>query len=170
MTSPYFSKYYKGFLLQQGPRGITIVNAPTLGNGAPTFPGPYGDFGVAEHVVDGILRDSKAELAKLSRKSESVQDYQPVYNINNTVEENPGIISRIFSIIFLPITLPFKILEWIINLLLEIIAIPFKIIGWAFDIAVKLVVIGIIIFIVNLILEANGLVHIDWSFLNEFFN
>jgi hypothetical protein len=170
MASPYFSKYYKGFLLQDGPRGVTIVNAPNWVSSGSLTPGPYSGFIVAENVVDRmILHDPQANIAKSRLKSESVQDYQPVYN-SNIEAEHPGIISRIFTIIFLPITLPFKILEWIINLLLEIIAIPFKIIGWVFDIAIKLVVIGIIVFIVNLILEANGLVHIDWSFLNAFFN
>lgn len=59
MTGAYFSRYYKGFLLQQTDKGWIIVNAPTRTPAGPLSPGPYSTYGIAEHVVDRIIQDSE---------------------------------------------------------------------------------------------------------------
>ena len=59
MNGAYFSRYYKGFLLQQTDKGWIIVNAPTRTPAGPLSPGPYSTYGIAEHVVDRIIQDSE---------------------------------------------------------------------------------------------------------------
>ena len=59
MNGAYFSRYYKGFLLQQTDKGWVIVNAPTRTPAGPLSPGPYSTYGIAEHVVDRIIQDSE---------------------------------------------------------------------------------------------------------------
>ena len=59
MNGAYFSRNYKGFLLQQTDKGWIIVNAPTRTSTGPLSPGPYSTYGIAEHVVDRIIQDSE---------------------------------------------------------------------------------------------------------------
>lgn len=59
MTTSYFSRYYRGFLLQQTDTGWIIVNAPSRTPAGPLSPGPYSTYGIAEHVVDRIIQDSE---------------------------------------------------------------------------------------------------------------
>ena len=54
----YFSKFYRGFTLQQTEQGWVILNFPRWASDGPVTPGPFGTEGIARHQV-GRLLDSQ---------------------------------------------------------------------------------------------------------------
>lgn len=55
----YYSKTYKGFLIQQSEKGWDIPMLPNWASFGPVSKPPYGTYQIACHVVDLILQHSK---------------------------------------------------------------------------------------------------------------
>jgi hypothetical protein len=54
MGNQYFSKSYRGFLVQQTDKGWVVPQLPNWSNG-PVSQGPFSTPGIAEHVIDRVL-------------------------------------------------------------------------------------------------------------------
>lgn len=56
MSDKYFSKVYRGFLIQQTDKGYIVPMLPNWSKG-PVPQGPFSTFGIAEHVIDRVLNN-----------------------------------------------------------------------------------------------------------------
>ena len=56
MSDKYFSRYYKGFLIQQTDKGWVVPMLPNWSNG-PVSQGPFSTYGIAEHVIDRVVEN-----------------------------------------------------------------------------------------------------------------
>lgn len=83
MGDRYFSRTYRGFLLQQTDRGWIVPQLPNWSNG-PVPQGPFSTYGIAEHVIDRVLDNDirQQEMKNPPRKREVVQE--PVYNYSSS--------------------------------------------------------------------------------------
>ena len=83
MGDRYFSRTYRGFLIQQTDRGWIVPMLPNWSNG-PVSQGPFSTFGIAEHVIDRVLdndlRSQQQQNPSPYRKS--VQE--PAYNYSES--------------------------------------------------------------------------------------
>jgi hypothetical protein len=52
--SQYFSKVYRGFLVEQTATGWVVPQLPNWKNG-PVPQGPFSTYGIACHIIDRIL-------------------------------------------------------------------------------------------------------------------
>lgn len=74
----YYSKYYKGFTLQQTSGGWIILNCPNRTAAGPISQGPYGTWMIAAHVVDQIIDADKRYNSSGSLGSSQGDDYEYV--------------------------------------------------------------------------------------------
>lgn len=51
----YFSKFYRGFTIQQTDDGWVILNLPSWASYGPVNQGPFGTYQIACHQVDRLL-------------------------------------------------------------------------------------------------------------------
>lgn len=72
MTDRYFSRYYRGFLLEQTDKGWMIHLQPTRTASGVISPGPYGTMWIARHVVDQII-DEEERHARNNAQSGKIQ-------------------------------------------------------------------------------------------------
>jgi hypothetical protein len=56
MSDKYFSKVYRGFLIQQTSKGYVVPMLPNWSKG-PVPQGPFSTFGIAEHIIDRVLNN-----------------------------------------------------------------------------------------------------------------
>lgn len=81
--SQYFSKVYRGFLIEQTDRGWVIPQLPSWSNG-PVSQGPYSTYQIACGVLDRVLDNSQRETQKSERK-----EPQPTQSFSSSVETGP---------------------------------------------------------------------------------
>lgn len=81
--SQYYSRTYRGFLIEQTARGWVVPQLPNWSNG-PVSQGPFSTYGIAEHVIDRVLdNDLRSHQQKNpSPKREIIQE--PVYNYSES--------------------------------------------------------------------------------------
>lgn len=65
--SQYFSKIYRGFLVEQTDRGWVVPQLPNWSNG-PVSQGPYSTYQIACHVLDRVLDNSQRETSQPQKK------------------------------------------------------------------------------------------------------
>lgn len=58
MQSQYFSKIYRGFLVEQTDKGWVVPQMPSWSRG-PVSQGPYGTYQIACHVLDRVLDEQE---------------------------------------------------------------------------------------------------------------
>ena len=54
-SSRYFSKFYRGFTVQQTEQGWVILNFPNWASYGPVNQGPFGTFQLAYYQIDRLL-------------------------------------------------------------------------------------------------------------------
>lgn len=81
--SQYFSKVYRGFLIEQTDRGWVVPQLPNWSNG-PVSQGPYSTYQIACHVLDRVLDNSQRETQKSERKED-----RPTQSFSSPVETGP---------------------------------------------------------------------------------
>ena len=76
--SQYFSRIYRGFLIEQTASGWIVPQLPTWSNG-PVNQGPYGTYQIACHVLDRVL-DANPDLNenKQEKKKELEKPIEPI--------------------------------------------------------------------------------------------
>lgn len=57
MNDQFYSKFYKGFLVQQTDRGWIIPLLPERTQGGLISPGPYSTYQIACNVVNRVVDD-----------------------------------------------------------------------------------------------------------------
>lgn len=77
--SQYFSKIYRGFLVEQTDRGWVVPQLPNWSNG-PVSQGPYSTYGIACHVLDRVLDNSQRETQQQPKRKES----EPTQNFSSS--------------------------------------------------------------------------------------
>lgn len=89
MSDKYFSRTYRGFLMQQTDTGWIVPQLPNWSNG-PVPQGPFSTYGIAQHVIDRVLDN---DLRQQQQKSQSYQREsapEPVYQYNATQSSGTG--------------------------------------------------------------------------------
>ena len=86
--SQYFSRIYRGFLIEQTDKGWNVPQLPNWSNG-PVAQGPYATYQIACHVLDRVL-DSTPEIQPTTQK----QVIEP------EVTMNPSDFGILFSLLF----------------------------------------------------------------------
>lgn len=81
MTDRYFSRYYRGFLLEQTDKGWIIHLQPTRTASGVISPGPYGTMWIARHVVDQIIDEEERHTRnkEQSGRPQNNEEYEYEY-------------------------------------------------------------------------------------------
>lgn len=85
MTDKYFSRFYRGFTLEQTENGWIIKNCPDRTVAGPLTQGPYSNYLIAQHVVDHIHDADKKYNSSTNFIGSS---YQTVPNDHNEFDNN----------------------------------------------------------------------------------
>lgn len=95
--SQYFSRTYRGLLIQQTDQGWVVPQLPNWSKG-PVSQGPYSTYAIAEHVIDRVLDTSEREN---SYKKTQSSTYTPVEsNSDEDIEYNTSDSTPFSSFLF----------------------------------------------------------------------
>lgn len=72
MSSQFYSKIYRGFLIEQTAHGWIVPQLPTWSNG-PVPQGPFGTYPIACHVLDRVL-DYQAPAPVVAQAQSSIRE------------------------------------------------------------------------------------------------
>lgn len=106
--SQYFSKVYRGFLIQQTDKGWVVPQLPNWSNG-PVNQGPFSTYQIACHVLDRCLdnessksQSTSATVTSSAKKTETVQSTPIQESHNESSDSGSGSIFdvEIWSYIF----------------------------------------------------------------------
>ncbi len=70
--SQYYSKMYRGFLVQQTDRGWVVPQMPSWSNG-PVSQGPYSTYQIACHVLDRCIDNQESKTSSRSESPRRIQ-------------------------------------------------------------------------------------------------
>lgn len=99
MKDQYFSKIYRGFLVQQTSNGWEVPQLPTWSKG-PVSQGPYSTYQIACHVLDRVLEEQDRGLQSENlRNKPSTQERENDYS-GSGISKNQGIIFLILAVLF----------------------------------------------------------------------
>jgi hypothetical protein len=99
MKDQYFSKIYRGFLVQQTSTGWVVPQLPTWSKG-PVSQGPYSTYQIACHVLDRVLEEQDRGLSSQSNASKpSTKEVETEYS-SSGMTKNQAIIYLILIVLF----------------------------------------------------------------------
>nr|QMP83022.1 MAG: hypothetical protein [Caudoviricetes sp.] len=81
----YFSKMYRGLLVQQTERGWVIPQLPNWSNG-PVSQGPYATYQIACHIIDRVLEEQDRGLQKSQSTNTPRESMQHSYTDSSSVQ------------------------------------------------------------------------------------
>ena len=91
--SQYYSKIYRGFLIQQTDRGWVVPQLPNWSNG-PVNQGPFSTYQIACHVLDRCLDNEQSKVQSTEQKQEQSSNIQSNYD-----DQDP--VTQLITVIFL---------------------------------------------------------------------
>lgn len=99
MKDQYFSKIYRGFLVQQTSTGWVVPQLPTWSKG-PVSQGPYSTYQIACHVLDRVLEEQDRGLnAQNNTSKPSTQEAETEY-FSSGITKNQAIVYLILLVLF----------------------------------------------------------------------